>query len=147
MFHNRKSKQAEIARDFRICLSSIEKFLARYRKESQGLHVPTLHVFSSIVQAMTVDTDNDEWESRRKGKGPVWVQFNDYNGTGSRISMSFVGRLIAGVALRRYREMYAIQSNKKTAYCNAKLAPSRKEEGKRPEEEYADGSVHSAWPV
>ncbi|KAJ6534241.1 hypothetical protein B0H19DRAFT_1323832 [Mycena capillaripes] len=47
--------------------NSIEKFLARYRKESQGLHVPTLHVFSSIVQTMTVDIDNDEWESRASG--------------------------------------------------------------------------------
>jgi transposase len=44
MFHIRKSKQADIARDLRICLSSVEKILARYRRESEGLHVPTLRV-------------------------------------------------------------------------------------------------------
>ncbi|KAJ6549123.1 Homeodomain-like protein [Mycena vulgaris] len=43
MSHNRK-KQEDIARDLRICLSSVEKILARYRKESEGLHVPTLRV-------------------------------------------------------------------------------------------------------
>ncbi|KAJ6476608.1 hypothetical protein DFH09DRAFT_1216430 [Mycena vulgaris] len=40
----KRHKQEDIARDLRICLSSVEKILARYRKESEGLHVPTLRV-------------------------------------------------------------------------------------------------------
>ena len=44
MFHNRKYKQADIVHNLRICLSSVEKILACYRRESEGLHVPTLRI-------------------------------------------------------------------------------------------------------
>ncbi|KAJ7713697.1 hypothetical protein DFH07DRAFT_695935, partial [Mycena maculata] len=54
--HNRK--QDEIARDLQISLSSVEKILARYRKDSQGIHPPpTLRVRGRprILQVADVD--------------------------------------------------------------------------------------------
>jgi len=44
LHYNDHRKQADIARDLRISLSSVEKILGQYRRESQGLHVPTLRV-------------------------------------------------------------------------------------------------------
>jgi transposase len=43
MAHNHK-KQEDIAHNLKICLSSVEKILGRYRRESKGLHIPTLRV-------------------------------------------------------------------------------------------------------
>ncbi|KAJ7661104.1 hypothetical protein B0H17DRAFT_953832 [Mycena rosella] len=45
LYHNRGRKQADIARDLNISLSSVEKILGRYRRDTQGLHAPpTLRV-------------------------------------------------------------------------------------------------------
>ncbi|KAJ7782521.1 hypothetical protein DFH07DRAFT_727956, partial [Mycena maculata] len=48
----------EIARDLQISLSSVEKILARYQKDSQGIHAPpTLRVRGRLRILQVADVD------------------------------------------------------------------------------------------
>ncbi|KAJ7157860.1 hypothetical protein C8R43DRAFT_368562 [Mycena crocata] len=58
LYYNRGRKQADIASDLLISLSSVEKILGRYRRDTEGLHVPpTLRVPGRRRILQTVDVD------------------------------------------------------------------------------------------
>jgi transposase len=55
--YNRHRKQVDIASDLRISLSSVKKILGSYRRDSQGLRVPTLRVRGRPRILQTADVD------------------------------------------------------------------------------------------
>ncbi|KAJ7838054.1 hypothetical protein B0H13DRAFT_1912066 [Mycena leptocephala] len=65
LYYNLHHKQADIARELRICLNSVKNVLSRYRRESQGGHVPTLRVRGRLRILRAADVDGYDDTLRR----------------------------------------------------------------------------------
>ncbi|KAJ7852509.1 hypothetical protein B0H14DRAFT_3450780 [Mycena olivaceomarginata] len=55
---DRRRRQADVAQDLQISLSSVEKILARYRRDTRGIHTPpTLRVRGRPRNLNVMDVD------------------------------------------------------------------------------------------